>query len=112
MPLFFGTCGNRRPRHSLGHGALLMRILLVTSFPVPGDYDGTAMLPIKILRALKTRGVDVVLAHLKARRPWGKPVLGDFEGTPSYTFAPPSWLSGLRRIARECPFDVIHAQHY
>jgi glycosyltransferase involved in cell wall biosynthesis len=91
---------------------LSMRILLVTSFPVPGDYDGTAMLPIKILRALKTRGVDVVLAHLKARRPWGKPALGDFEGTPSYTFSPPSWLGGLRRIARECPFDVIHAQHY
>ena len=30
-----------------------MRILMVTSFPIPGEYDGTAMLPIKILRALK-----------------------------------------------------------
>ena len=38
-----------------------MRILMVTSFPIPGEFDGTAMLPIKILRALKTRGVDVVL---------------------------------------------------
>ena len=48
-----------------------MRILMVTSFPIPGDFDGTAMLPIKILRALKSRGVDVVLAHLRARPPWG-----------------------------------------
>lgn len=89
-----------------------MRILLVTSFPVPGEYDGTAMLPIKILRALKARGVDVVLAHLKARRPWTAPEEGVFEGTPSFTLAPPSWLSGLRRIARALPFDLVHAQHY
>src|SRR3954447_21230193 len=89
-----------------------MRILLVTSFPIPGDYDGTAMLPIKILRALKARGVDVVLAHLKARRPWGKPSRGDFEGAPSFTLPPRSWISGLRRIAREYPFDLVHAQHY
>jgi len=89
-----------------------MRILMVTSFPVPGDYDGTAMLPIKILRALKGRGVDVVLAHLKARRPWGGPTRGDFEGTPSFTLPPPSWVSGLRSIAREYPFDLVHAQHY
>ncbi len=32
-----------------------MRILMVTSFPIPGDYDGTAMLPIKILRAQAPR---------------------------------------------------------
>src|SRR3982751_1064291 len=89
-----------------------MRILLVTSFPVPGDYDGTATLPIKILRALKTRGVDVVLVHLKARRPWDGPTVGDFEGTPSFTFSPPSWVTGLRRVARELPFDLVHAQHY
>jgi glycosyltransferase involved in cell wall biosynthesis len=89
-----------------------MRILMVTSFPVPGEYDGTAMLPIKILRALKTRGVDVVLAHLKARRPWGKAVRGDFEATPSWTLSPPDWMGGLRRIARETPFDLVHAQHY
>ncbi len=30
-----------------------MRILMATSFPIPGEYDGTAMLPIKILRALE-----------------------------------------------------------
>ena len=48
-----------------------MRILMVTSFPIPGEYDGTAMLPIKILRALKGRGVEVVLAHLRARPLWG-----------------------------------------
>ncbi len=45
-----------------------MRILMVTSFPIPGEYDGTAMLPIKILRALKARGVEVVLAHLRRGR--------------------------------------------
>lgn len=89
-----------------------MRILMVTSFPVPGEYDGTAMLPIKIMRALKGRGIEVVLAHLKARRPWERPMVGEFEGTPSYTFCPPSWISGLRRIAREHPFDLVHAQHY
>jgi glycosyltransferase involved in cell wall biosynthesis len=89
-----------------------MRILMVTSFPVPGEYDGTAMLPIKILRALRTRGVDVVLAHLKARRPWGTAIRGDFEGTPSWTLSPPDWMGGLRRIARETPFDLVHAQHY
>ena len=44
-----------------------MRVLMVTSFPIPGEYDGTAMLPIKILRALKPRGVDVVVAHLRLR---------------------------------------------
>jgi glycosyltransferase involved in cell wall biosynthesis len=89
-----------------------MRVLMVTSFPVPGEFDGTAMLPIKILRALKRRGVEVVLAHLKARRPWGRVEVGEFEGTPSYTLSPPSWISGMRRIAREHPFDLVHAQHY
>ncbi len=89
-----------------------MRILMVTSFPVPGDYDGTAMLPIKILRALKSRGEEVVLAHLKARRPWGKPSRSVFEGTPQFTLPPPAWLSGLRKIRREFPFDLVHAQHY
>ncbi len=89
-----------------------MRILMVTSFPVPGDFDGTAMLPIKILRALKGLGVDVVLAHLKARPPWGPVVRGEFEGTPSFTLPPRSWVGGLRRIFREFPFDLVHAQHY
>ena len=90
-----------------------MRVLMVTSFPVPGDYDGTAMLPIKILRALKKRGgVEVVLAHLKARRPWGRMIRGEFEGTPSFTLSPPSWFMGLRAIRREFPFDLVHAQHY
>ncbi len=89
-----------------------MRILLVTSFPVPGEYDGTAMLPIKILRALKTRGVDVVLAHLKARPPWGRAVREDFEGTPSFTFHPREWVGGLVGSSREFPFDLVHAQHH
>ena len=88
-----------------------MRILMVTSFPIPGEYDGTAMLPIKILRALKTRGVDVVHAHLKAR-PFGKVERGEFEGTPSYTLPMASWVTGLKRVHREFPFDVVHAQHY
>ncbi len=89
-----------------------MRILMVTSFPIPGEYDGTAMLPIKILRALKARGVEVVLAHLKARPPLGRCERGEFEGTPSFTLPPAAWVSGLRRIAREFPFDLVHAQHY
>ncbi len=89
-----------------------MRVLLVTSFPVPGEYDGTAMLPIKILRALKSRGVDVVLAHLKARPPWGPPIREDFEGTPSFTFHPRDWVAGLDRVHREFPFDLVHAQHH
>lgn len=89
-----------------------MRILMVTSFPVPGEYDGTAMLPIKILRALKRRGVEVVLAHLKARPPFGSPLREEFEGTPSFTFHPHEWISGLKRVAREFPFDLVHAQHH
>ena len=89
-----------------------MRVLLVTSFPVPGEYDGTAMLPIKILRALKSRGAEVVLAHLKARPPWGRPVREDFEGTPSFTFHPRDWIGGPARIHREFPFDLVHAQHH
>jgi D-inositol-3-phosphate glycosyltransferase len=89
-----------------------MRILLVTSFPVPGEYDGTAMLPIKILRALKRRGVEVVLAHLKARPTLGPSSRSEFEGTPSFTFHPHKWISGLKRIHREFPFDLVHAQHH
>jgi glycosyltransferase involved in cell wall biosynthesis len=91
-----------------------MRVLMVTSFPIPGDYDGTAMLPIKIMRALKQRGVDVVLAYLRARSPWGATTRGDFEGTPIYEVSFTGWASGrgLSRIAREQPFDLVHAQHY
>ena len=89
-----------------------MRILMITSFPIPGDYDGTAMLPIKILRALKARGVEVVLAHLRARPPVGSPERGVFEETPSFTLPPAAWMTGLARIAREYPFDLVHAQHY
>jgi glycosyltransferase involved in cell wall biosynthesis len=92
-----------------------MRILMVTSFPIPGEYDGTAMLPIKIMRALKRRGVDVVAACLEARPTWRMRVeLGDFEGTPIYRLPPAAWASGLglKQIARAHPFDLIHAQHY
>ena len=91
-----------------------MRVLMVTSFPIPGEYDGTAMLPIKIMRALRQRGVDVVLAYLRARSPWGATTRGDFEGTPIYEVSFAGWASGrgLLRIAREQPFDLVHAQHY
>jgi glycosyltransferase involved in cell wall biosynthesis len=89
-----------------------MRILLVTSFPVPGEFDGTAMLPIKILRALKTRGVEVVLAHMKARPPWAPSTRDEFEGTPSFTFHPRDWVAGLAKVHREFPFDLVHAQHH
>ena len=92
-----------------------MRILIANSFPIPGDYDGTAMLPIKILRALKPRGVDVVVAHLRAGPPWGSTIeRGEFEDTPVYTVppAPGSAGAGLKKIAREHPFELVHAQHY
>lgn len=89
-----------------------MRILMVTSFPIPGEYDGTAMLPIKILRALKSRGIDVVHAYLNARRPWKPLEVSDFEGTPSFTVSPHDWVRGLKRIHRAYPFDLVHAQHY
>jgi glycosyltransferase involved in cell wall biosynthesis len=93
----------------------LMRVLMVTSFPIPGEYDGTAMLPIKIMRALNARGVDVVVAHLRARAPWKtRTTRSEFEGRPIYTLPFPAWISGigLKRIAREQPFDLVHAQHY
>jgi D-inositol-3-phosphate glycosyltransferase len=92
-----------------------MRILMVTSFPIPGEFDGTAMLPIKILRALKPRGVDVVVAYLRARPPWApRFARTDFEGTPVYDIPFWGWASGLgiKQIARERPFDLVHAQHY
>jgi glycosyltransferase involved in cell wall biosynthesis len=95
--------------------SLNMKVLIVTSFPIPGEYDGTAMLPIKILRALKTRGIEVAVAHLRARPPWGLSIVREeFEGTPVYNVPPAAWLGGwgLKRIAREFPFDVVHAQHY
>src|SRR4051812_43084204 len=92
-----------------------MRVLMVTSFPIPGEYDGTAMLPIKILRALKPRGVDVVVAHLRLQPATGwRNAVEDFEGTPVFTVPPAGWLGGrgLNAIAAEFPFDVVHAQHY
>ena len=92
-----------------------MRILMATSFPIPGEYDGTAMLPIKILRALRPRGIDVVVAYLRARPPWRASMReSDFEGTPVYEVPAWAWASGvgLDRIAREQPFDLVHAQHY
>ncbi len=92
-----------------------MRVLMVTSFPIPGEYDGTAMLPIKILRALRPRGVDVVVAYLRARPPWQTAMRRtEFEGAPVYEVPAWAWASGLglKRIARERPFDLVHAQHY
>jgi glycosyltransferase involved in cell wall biosynthesis len=92
-----------------------MRVLMVTSFPIPGEYDGTAMLPIKILRALKPRGVDVVVAYLRLRPPTGLSIRReDFEGTPVFEIPPAAWITGagLKQIHRELPFDVVHAQHY
>ncbi len=91
-----------------------MRVLLVTSFPIPGQYDGTAMLPIKIMRALRARGVQVSIAYLRARPPFGRFRRSEFEGTPLFEIPLAGWASGigLKRVAREEPFDLIHAQHY
>jgi glycosyltransferase involved in cell wall biosynthesis len=88
---------------------------MVTSFPIPGQYDGTAMLPIKVLRALRPRGVEVVVAYLRARPPWSRATRrADFEATPVYELPAWAWASGLglKRIAREWPFELVHAQHY
>jgi len=88
---------------------------MVTSFPIPGEYDGTAMLPIKILRALKPRGVDVVVAYLRARPAWGTRITRtEFEGTPVYQLPLAAWArgGGLAQIGRKHPFDLVHAQHY
>lgn len=89
-----------------------MRILMVTSYPVPGDCDGTAMLSLQVLRAIRKVGIEVGHAYLKARRPWKRPERGEVEGIPSWTLAPPSWIGGLRAIRREFPFDLVHADHY
>ncbi len=89
-----------------------MRILLATSFPVPGEFDGTAMLPIKISRALKSRGVDVAFAHLRARPPWGPVLREEFEGSPSWTLPALRWIGGLEEIHSRFPFDLVHAQHH
>ena len=74
------------------------------------------MLPIKILRALKPRGVDVVVAHLRARPPWGMQPRArvNLKARRSTVFRPPAWLSGrgLKKIAQEHPFELVHAQHY
>jgi glycosyltransferase involved in cell wall biosynthesis len=89
------------------------RVLMVTSFPIPGEYDGTAMLPIKIVRELRKIGVQVVLAHLRAKPVGGTKIeVSDFEGIPNYTLPPSRWVGGLKRIQDEHGFDVVHAQHY
>lgn len=90
-----------------------LSILMATSFPIPGEYDGTAMLPIKIVRELRKNGVQVVLAHLRAKPSASfKIEKGDFEGIPSYTLPPSRWLGGLRTIWQKHRFDLVHAQHY
>ena len=59
---------------------------------------------------------DVVVAHLRARPPWGIRRLSEasLKTTPVYTVPPQRWLagSGLKQIAREHPFELVHAQHY
>ncbi len=88
------------------------RILLVTSFEVPGDYDGTSMLPIKILRALRGRGIPAAIAHFRARSPWGRFRVDSFEGAPLFHVPVADWYGGLRKIHRHFAFDLVHAQHY
>jgi len=73
------------------------------------------MLPIKISRALASRGVDVVLAYLTAKKPWFRQSSRtDFEGLPLYEIPLCAWASGLGldQVHREHPFDLVHAQHY
>ncbi len=81
MPPRISGCRNSKSEiqkqilHRTGMEPELMRILMVTSFPIPGTIYGTAMLPIKIMRALKVRGVQVVMACTCARPPWRTPDL-------------------------------------
>ena len=89
-----------------------LKILMTTSFRLLGESDGTAMHTIKLVRALRKRGVDVVLAHLQARPPWGRPSRRDVEGTPLVVLPPVFWMSGLRRLARTFQFDIVHGQVY
>jgi D-inositol-3-phosphate glycosyltransferase len=89
------------------------RILMATSFPIPGEFDGTAMLPIKIVRELRKIGVEVVLAHLSARPPGSLSIRRtEFEGIPSYTLPPARWIGGLRTIWSRHHCNLVHAQHY
>lgn len=89
-----------------------MRILMVTSFPIIGQTDGTAMLAIQIFRALRRRGIEVAHAYLKARRPWDVPFEGEFEGAPAFTLPPSRWIGGMAEIRKRFPFDLVHAEHY
>ncbi len=89
------------------------RILMTTSFPIPGEFDGTAMLPIKIVRELRKIGVDVVLAHLSARPAASLSIRQtEFEGIPSYTMPPARWIGGLKKIVKRHRINLVHAQHY
>jgi D-inositol-3-phosphate glycosyltransferase len=60
-----------------------MRILMVTSYPLAGQYDGTAMLSKQILWGLQKRGLVVAHAYMNLRQPFRGIERGDFEGTPS-----------------------------
>ena len=90
-----------------------MRVLMVTSFPIPGEYDGTAMLPIKVLRALRPRGVDVVVAYLRARPPWQTSMRRtEFEGAPVYEVPAWAWSAGgwtRRTGSRRCRCPWVRA---
>ena len=89
-----------------------MRILMVTSYPLAGQYDGTAMLSKQILWGLQKRGLVVAHAYMNLRQPFRGIERVDFEGTPSYRLPAHAWVRGLRQIHREHPFDLVHAEHY
>ena len=89
-----------------------MRILMVTSYPLAGQFDGTAMLSKQILWGLQKRGLVVAHAYMNMRQPFRGIERGDFEGTPSYRLPAHAWVRGLRQILREHPFDLVHAEHY
>ena len=89
-----------------------MRILMVTSYPLAGQYDGTAMLSKQILWGLQKRGLVVAHAYMNLRQPFRGIERVDFEGTPSYRLPGHAWVRGLRQIQREHSFDLVHAEHY
>lgn len=86
--------------------------MMTTSVSLKGGFDGSTMLPIQVFRGLKRAGVEIRLAHMRARPPWGGVRRDEFEGVPYYTVPAQRWVGGLEAIRREFPFDVIHAEHY
>jgi glycosyltransferase involved in cell wall biosynthesis len=90
-----------------------MLVVMATSTPIPGDYNGTAMHAIKLVRELKRQDIDVIWTYLRFKGKWGfKPKRSKFEGAIIYDIPFPFWKSGLDRIIDKHKPQLIHAQTY